>query len=357
MNLQIIQADHEEELVGFYEILMILIQYKYHVVIITLVAIIFSLTYALWSSPVYQAETHLLPPHTRDIAGLNIIEDSYDEQQVYEIFTNTLESRAIRFQFFRESEQFAGMFTDNISENNLNELFEEKFNSKIAVKKNRAGTGRNLLVITLTSDDSNYAARTLNSFVNFVNQSAIDSLVRNVESILRNNIADLQLEIESLRTTAVKMNIDEIAALEDSFKTAEKLGITKAIANGNYASEPNNDDASEVKLKLQYEQAYRRGTDALSAELEVVRNRKNLDFMIPALRNLENQISIISAKLKRIAAQSGIKTVTVDRPALDENKRIKPDRKKIMIIGSISGFVLGMIVALLLNFLSTVRRK
>ena len=99
MNLQIIQADHEEELVGFYEILMILIQYKYHVVIITLVAIIFSLTYALWSSPVYRAETHLLPPHTRDIAGLNIIEDSYDEQQVYEIFTNTLESRAIRFQF------------------------------------------------------------------------------------------------------------------------------------------------------------------------------------------------------------------------------------------------------------------
>ena len=113
--------------------------------------------------------------------------------------------------------------------------------------------------------------------------------------------------------------------------------------------------AKEAAQGLSAQPLYYRGSKVLAVELESLRNADS-DAFIPDmdLGNLQEQVERIKLT---VLDQNNMKAIRIDSEALSPLHKIKPRRSLIVVLGSLLGFMLGIMGALLVEFVVTQRKK
>ncbi|PKL97876.1 MAG: chain-length determining protein, partial [Gammaproteobacteria bacterium HGW-Gammaproteobacteria-9] len=315
-----------------------------------------------------------------------------------------------RLEFFKNNQELFPNLTERgaQSEQAFAEFNEEAFEMLFPDPK-RTENRSAFVGLRLTYPKGVAGASVVNGFVAYVLELERREIAEDVESLVKNRLASLEMNIEAQRAnyeaskeaeiaslleeSALKRAQlqDELAALREELRTrrnnriqelteaisiAESLGIRKPTSPS-AMSDLARGGAQVIRTEVNSRETplYFMGTEALSAERDALASRKSDDFEIQSeLAMLENnrEVEILRgregedlyltnlAELREEAARlKGIKLdtdrlrlVRLDQPALDSSKPVKPKKGMIIALGFVLGGMLGVFVALVLGLVN-----
>ena len=273
-----------------------------------------------------------------------------EPQELYHELVENLMSNKLQKQFFKDNNLIKDLA---IKKEDRSEriVFEQDFRQKISVsgiKKNKGE--REFVTITLRGKNPEHISKWLNDFVRLADKSTIMAQTRSFSVKVKMVKENVTRRIESLRSTEQSRRLDKIARLEEAIDVADKLGWIKGNEKRTFRYEQVTAENLKLSFSLQEMPLYLRGTLALQAEIDVLRERKNDDPFIPELRSLQEQYDFLSSAKQ---GTGDIHAMRIDRPAVANNIPKKPKRKLIVV----SGFVLGILLSVFVVFLRNMSRK
>ncbi len=323
----------------------------------TLLATLIAIVYALTAPPLYRATAYFLPPTEKNVAPLNapFIQSTREQnvqgvrvwpvEQVYALFKGTLSSKRLYRLYFEENhlEQiFMEGSTATISKDKAVESFFSLY--KINSDKKISGS----LNLSAEWHDPDQAAGWVNGLSELANEMVVEQLLSNLDYRLQQQITILESSSSAMRKIAQKRREDRIVVLTEAYKTAIILGLHDFL------------DTESGVVFLDTESGvvstptYYRGSKALNAEIDILRNRSSDDPFIDELRNLEEML----LKFKSInISDMSVKTYTLDQQALPPKQPIKPKRDLIVTMGGIIGLIGGVFLAFLLNIIQNQKNR
>ncbi len=185
------------------------------------------------------------------------------------------------------------------------------------------------------------------------NEMVVKHYLSNLDYRLRQQIENIEYTISSKRKFAKKRREDRIVMLEEALHTAEALGLKERF-NTNPIVYEDSSQAGDIAINTVNTPTYYRGTRALLAEIDILRNRTSDDPFITILRDLEEEL--IHRKSINISDIS-IKAYTLDQSATSPKQPIKPKRRLIVTLGGIIGLMGGVFLAFLLNFIQNQKNR
>ncbi len=341
----------------------------------TLLATLIAIVYALTAPPLYRATAYFLPPTEKNVAPLNetgiqvqgvqhaelalllsmeelnltlpVIPDvqGVTVDEAYSLFKGTLSSKRLYRLYFEENhlEQiFMEGSTATISKDKAVESFFSLY--KINSDKKISGS----LNLSAEWHDPDQAAGWVNGLSELANEMVVEQLLSNLDYRLQQQITILESSSSAMRKIAQKHREDRIVVLTEAYKTAIILGLHDFL------------DTESGVVFLDTESGvvstptYYRGSKALNAEIDILRNRSSDDPFIDELRNLEEML----LKFKSInISDMSVKTYTLDQQALPPKQPIKPKRDLIVTMGGIIGLIGGVFLAFLLNIIQNQKNR
>jgi chain length determinant protein (polysaccharide antigen chain regulator) len=187
--------------------------------------------------------------------------------------------------------------------------------------------------------DPDQAAGWVNGLSELANEMVVEQLLSNLDYRLQQQITILESSSSAMRKIAQKRREDRIVVLTEAYKTAIILGLH---------------DFLDTESGVVSTPTYYRGSKALNAEIDILRNRSSDDPFIDELRNLEEML----LKFKSInISDMSVKTYTLDQQALPPKQPIKPKRDLIVTMGGIIGLIGGVFLAFLLNIIQNQKNR
>ena len=296
----------------------------------TLLATLIAIVYALTAPPLYRATAYFLPPSKKDVAPFNetgiqvqSVQDVQDVQGVtvdeaYSLFKRTLSSKSLLHRYKSEQRSLEG--TPSLIINSDNKI---------------PGS----LNLSIEWHDPDEAADWANGLSEMANKLVVEQLLSNLDYRLQQQITILESSSSAMRKIAQKRREDRIVVLTEAYKTAIILGLH---------------DFLDTESGVVSTPTYYRGSKALNAEIDILRNRSSDDPFIDELRNLEEML----LKFKSInISDMSVKTYTLDQQALPPKQPIKPKRDLIVTMGGIIGLIGGVFLAFLLNIIQNQKNR
>lgn len=347
-------SDAYNDEISLYDLVLILWRNKVVGIIVAVVVMALTLGYLFIATPVYKADAHFLPPLQQDIEALNVAKQygllGYSTERVYEEFIRQLNSLALRRKFYDRNNLSAYYMTDN-KEANPNVVFNEAFNEKLIVSTPGRDEDSPFRTISFEIDAAEEVASLLNQFVEFVISETKEQLIGNVRNSIVAEIDTLERLITSKRDIAERRRLDELAELEEALQIAKKLKIQKLSDSPEYEARNQLADPvlNTVPLPL-----YTRGTIALEAEIESLKNRKSDDPFIAGLRDTQERANTLRAL---VINPQKVKVVTIDSPAYVPNAPEKPKKLLVLAVGMCLALLLGVMAAFFAEFVKGLRRQ
>lgn len=283
-----------------------------------------ALIYTLISPSVYKAEIFFLPPLVSDIQPLNVqnIRSNISVKSVYDTFKQNLNSRSLQRNFFNADTGLA------------DDLFYS-FSSSLKVIEDE---NSNKLSLIIEWSDAQQAADLVNQYSSMVESKTKQQLINNLTQLVAGKIKNIEYQIESKQKIAKRRVEDKISQLSDS------LRIASGIKQNKQTMKP---DATNTVPCYP-------GVDALKAEINVLKERKNYDYFIEGLRDLQERLMILrNIKIN----EDEFHAVTVDQQAYPPEYRIKPKRQLIVTLGFVLGLMFGVLVAFFINYIENQKPK
>ena len=418
INLQLIRADYEKDEVSLYELYSTLIKYRIYIVAIICICIILSILYAYAVTPIYRADVYLLPPNKRDISGLNIGVYSYSPKVVFQSFIDAFKSRSFRMQYFEENNLMKLYGLENYTDIKKKKVFENIFNKNLYID-DEVNTGH------FESSNEQQASEILNKYIDFIVNKVVGSLKQDLQNRISLNKKELQNEIAFKRETEVQRLKNDIKGLIYKDNNTRKEILDKIdLLKKQYIEDLKNEErdlneALKVAENLNIEDPYSipfietmqsnkaveqsidiplytYGTKDLKLKLKALKIKKESDFLIPGVAELEKelnslehntQIDILNEKIEKIETgenlsiyisgledieekilkqnelsenlkmNNTINPVVVDQYSILPLKRIKPIRSVIVIIGAISGVVISILLIVVSNIRNNAEKQ
>jgi chain length determinant protein (polysaccharide antigen chain regulator) len=331
------------------EIWHALVQKRRFIFLVTLAVTLTATAFAFFSPLVYKAEIFLLPPLSKDIQALNVHDlNVQSSESIYNLFVRNLHARAFRRQLFDEQNLVAHFAPERDQATRIEDVFEG-FNKSLTVSRNIEKNGEeDFVTVSFEVGDAVLAAKVLNNFINLVNAETVSALVLGVEKKLNKLKQGLRDQIAGKRLMAQRHRNDRILELDEAAAIAEALGI---VENTVPAVMTGLTQKSTVAV-THSQPLYMRGTKALRAEANILRQRKTDEPFIKGLRALQEQLVLLE---KITLDRESIAAVTIDQWAFPPKTPIKPKRLLIMTIGFILGFMLSIFLVFFLNSLEQQR--
>lgn len=308
--------------------------------------------YAYLARPVYEAHATVLPPLLSDItaynAGRNVPayrtdrddstegrQKTFSTEDVYAVFTRSLNSLSLRRAFFRDV-YLPSLPPDDQSA--ADDRLWAKFNDLLSIRAPDKQQP-DMYEVKVEHHDPEQAAEWVNDLVSRASAAAKSDMQRNVMSEIDTRIRSTERRIASLRSTASQRRQDRIAVLQEALVVARAVGmITPQVTAGHTSS--SNELAQFVDGTL----TYMRGARAIEAELAVLEARKSDDPFIPELRSLQEELSFLNTIE---IDPSAVAVFTLDSAAQQPQTPIKPKKMMIVALGLVLGGMLGVFVALI----------
>ncbi|WP_454913468.1 Wzz/FepE/Etk N-terminal domain-containing protein [Stutzerimonas chloritidismutans] len=384
---------------------------KILIVGVTLLVTLLAALYAFLATPYFQARTYLRPVPQSNLDQLNEtgIYKLTPEEAINRV-AGGLSSYDNRLEFFMNNQELFPNLTERGEqlEQAFAEFNEEAFEMLFPDPK-RTENRSAFVGLRLTYPEGVAGASAVNGFVAYVLELERREIAEDVESLVNNRLASLEMNIEAQRAnyeaskeakiaSLLEENAlkraqlqDELAALREELKTrrnnriqelteaisiAESLSIRKPTSPS-AMSDSARGGAQVIRTEVNSRETplYFMGTEALSAERDALASRKSDDFMEPRIAEIQSELAMLEnnreveilreregedlyltnlAELREEAARlKGIKLdtdrlrlVRLDQPALDSSKPIKPKKALILALGFVLGGMLGVFAAL-----------
>lgn len=379
---------------------------------VTLLTTVLAALYAFLATPYFQARTYLRPVPQSNLDQLNEtgIYKLTPEEAINRV-AGGLSSYDNRLEFFMNNQELFPNLTERgeQSEQAFAEFNEEAFEMLFPDPK-RTENRSAFVGLRLTYPEGVAGASVVNGFVAYVLELERREIAEDVESLVKNRLASLEMNIEAQRAnyeaskeakiaSLLEENAlkraqlqDELAALREELKTrrnnriqelteaisiAESLSIRKPTSPS-AMSDLARGGAQVIRTEVNSRETplYFMGTEALSAERDALASRKSDDFIEPRIAEIQSELAMLEnnreveilreregedlyltnlAELREEAARlKGIKLdtdrlrlVRLDQPALDSSKPIKPKKALILALGFVLGGMLGAFAALI----------
>ncbi len=343
--------------------------------------------------------------------------DSFSINSVYKTFRKNLYSKEPRRSIF-EKMGLLDIFEPKRDEKTDVKAIVVGFTDSFSVTTTGSLSGDTVPTISLAMEggDPELIAEIVNRVGSEVEQQTKTEIITNINAKIAAKINHLTREIKLLRDSVRQKRLDEIERLElANHIDIERINVRIAISKKDLKSKKQQIKDNKIKILKEaamiaralnikysvfeqntqnmqnqlgtskfYDQLYDRGYKALEAEIEVITNRESDNKFNPEisalqerLKSLENNLTIeqlksrknddpfieslrdVESELKRMKSihidPETVKTAQLDQTAI--SKRIKPDRRLIVVIGSFLGLMLGIIGAFFSYFLEFQRKE
>ncbi|MDQ6988385.1 MAG: Wzz/FepE/Etk N-terminal domain-containing protein [Mariprofundaceae bacterium] len=320
----------------------VIVEQKKFIFMIWATCVLLALIYVFVATPVFKAEAFLLPPSQKDVQQLNvpILNDSnsnsnYTPEYVYDLFVQTLKSRANRRSFYEEHgvAEHLGYSVDMDEEF----LFDVGFHKILTVNRNtKKEEQAGFVSLSFEFSDADLAAKWVNSFVQETSVMVSERLADEVYAKINSLQSNLQSEIDGKLLLAKKRRLDRITQLKEAVTIARLLSAQdKSIRSLGGLS------INTTSIPL-----YMLSAGALRGEMKMLEARQDDSAFIEGLRDLEERL----AALEQVNVDAGmLKPMFFDQKAFAAAEPIKPNKTLIMILASILGLMLGVVVAFIAN--------
>ncbi len=343
--------------------------------------------------------------------------DSFSINSVYKTFRKNLNSKEPRRSIF-EKMGLLDIFEPKRDEKTDVKAIVVGFTDSFSVTTTGSLSGDTVPTISLAMEggDPELIAEIVNRVGSEVEQQTKTEIISNINAKIAAKINHLTREIKLLRDSVRQKRLDEIERLElANHIDIERINVRIAISKKDLKSRKQQIKDNKIKILKEaamiaralnikysvfeqntqnmqnqlgtskfYDQLYDRGYKALEAEIEVITNRESDNKFNPEisalqerLKSLENNLKIeqlksrknddpfieslrdVESELKRMKSihidPETVITAQLDQTAI--SKRIKPDRRLIVVIGSFLGLMLGIIGAFFSYFLEIQRKE
>jgi len=349
------QQQFEDDNIELYELWITLWNKKWLVIAVTLIAALGSAVHVLRSPQIYKAEALLLPPRGKDVKSVNA-------QLVDGVAMKGSRLRGVRG--VSVSAAFAA-FKKNLTSRSLQKKFIEKYNLLDTLAPNRTQETRDIDIlesfakmikieseggfsVSVKSTDPEFAAKLVNDYVSYFDFETILILISDKRNHIEEQIMDIEYKIDSKRQMTKLRREDQVLRYQEAHKIARELGIKKRVDATNIIQNTQmNVDIATASTPLYY-----LGIEALTAEIGILKNRKSDDPFISGLRDLQEQLALLRSI--KIEAE-GMHSVTVDQAAYPPKYRIKPNRRLIVLYGTVVGLFLGIFLVFFVSFVQKQR--
>jgi chain length determinant protein (polysaccharide antigen chain regulator) len=303
----------------------------------TIVATVLAGAYAFLSKPVYEAKVYLIPPKQNDIANINYGRSNeseltrYTVQEIFSIFSSNLQAESLRRDFYVD--HYLPSLSDSERKESQDTLYSD-FAKRVVVPAPGKDTPNRYSVVVQNADPKE-AAAWAKEYVRRAGELAKSELDKNVSLEADVKARSVEQQIDSSREIEKKIRQDSLSKLQEALKVAETIGLEKpAVVMGGATV--------EVAGNMQGPLTYMRGTKALTAEIENISTRSSDDPFIRNLRKLEVKHDFY----KGIASNPlDVKMFRIDGGVELPDNPIKPKKGLIIVLGLISGLMLGLVIA------------
>ncbi|MBV7479891.1 LPS O-antigen chain length determinant protein WzzB [Pseudomonas sp. PDM31] len=321
-----------------------ILRQKFIVLGFTVLGAVVAASYAFVVTPIYEARAFVIPPTQNDIANFNYGRTTeaelvpYSVKDVYDIYTRRLQAESLRRDFFYRV--YVPSLSGDERKSPQDVLYANFSQVLRVVSPLREGSDRYLVVVQTSNPEQakSWAAE----FISEAGELAKNEMIRNlsVESEVR--ARNLEQQINSARENSRKAREDSIVKLGEALRIAEAIGLERPPAITVNQAVIAGGESGQL--------TYMRGSKALKAEIENLQARTSDDPFIGNLRELQEEYSFFKG-LKIDAAAVSVYRQDGD-VELPDNP-IKPNKALIIVLGIISGFILGMAFVMLRGFFVT----
>lgn len=306
-----------------------------------------SVSIALLLPRLYRSEIVVLPPFAKDAEQLTV-PDFYTitVENLYGKFIQNLQSISLQKQFFETNNLYAALRSKNNQGKDEYEVFHKKFHNLLNVQKVSAANNKNnTFTVTLDGRDRKRIVNWLNDYVLLVDEYTVQQIVDSVKAKATVQATAVGEKIDNLRQIAKQRRLDRIAVLKEATAVAGKLQLKNPVGII-YSYRQEIKDTKGNVINIKETPSYLRGTHALEAEVEELKKRKNDDPFITSLRDLQEEIFFY----KGIALTGeNLHAARIDQKAVSLERPVKPNKKLIVVLGSMIGVVVAFLVAFIKN--------
>jgi chain length determinant protein (polysaccharide antigen chain regulator) len=343
----------ENDTIDLYGLWITLWNKKWLVIVVTVIAALGSVSYALLAPQIYKAEALLLPPKAEDVQSLNVqvVQEMQEVQVVtadkaFAAFKNNLSSRSLQKKFIDEQGLMDILAPGRTPETRDIEILES-FAKMIKIEHvKRALENEKGMSVSMESNDPEFAANLVNDYISFFDTETIFALSAATRNSLAGQIRDIEYTIGSKREMAKQRREDTILRFEEAAGIAGNLGVRDRVDTTNVVQN------NQMNISTSSTPLYYRGYIALNAEIKILKNRKSDDPFIIGLRDLQEKLALLrSIKIE----EKGMHAVRVDQAAYSSKNRIKPNRRRIVSLGTVVGLFLGIFLVYFVSFVQKLK--
>lgn len=228
-------------------------------------------------------------------------------QDVFELLSNVAQSPKVQQDFFAQLQE------------------ENRGHSLQGNLSIEADDKSSTLTISAQGPNAEDSYTMTNGYLDYLNAVAADLLLKDRQAELDALKANLSRQLQSLERVLEKERLYQIAALKNSYQTAEKLNLTLPTGNG--------------------EDPYLLGTEILAAKIAFLENQKGIYGDHPKYNELTAKIDAIESFT--LPKAEAVKTYSVTQSASMPTAPVPTKKKLIIIIGFLLGGMLGVMIVLL----------
>ncbi|KJG39108.1 chain-length determining protein [Photobacterium angustum] len=309
-------------------------------VIFTVCAIVYALTAQQWwtskavitvsqyqNSIAFRNQvSNLYTVYSKDSAKLNELKSMFNKKNLFNDFVTEFNAFDNKKTFIEKTPILEKQInaTDADKRHIFISNWAEKFSASQVDKKDPY-----VFYIRSQAESAQQSYQLLTAYSNFISAKVREDLTQKLVAKIENSDAMLKAKEMSLSDNAKKLLANELIRTKYSLDIARSANVTKPIAD------MNEQEFFQINL----------GTEALTEKIKILEKSKDLSLFEPKLSDVETNLSLLkSIKLDPNVKLQSIRFLqNIDYPI----SRDKPNRKLIVIIGLILGFVFGSSIVLI----------
>lgn len=276
----------------------------------------------------YQPAFDIYQPNGQVLSGIEL--DSLTGQdEIFERFIEAFNANNNKREFLVQSQ----VFTEALRVVNVNvedsRVYRLALNEWLGKLKAAANDKNNPQFITLSAEsitDQN-SFELLNDYITYINEKVTEDLMEDFRSMLQIKNNELSQQLESRKQLVAQQLKLEIAKAEKALRIANAAQIRKPVEN------LNKEEIFAIDL----------GADAIREKVNVLKSLDDLSILDLNIGKISNKLNVLQRELPQIENLTVFSYL--EAPELPLN-RDKPKRGLIVVLGTLVGFLLGLVIVL-----------
>ncbi|PIT99559.1 MAG: hypothetical protein COT74_11205 [Bdellovibrionales bacterium CG10_big_fil_rev_8_21_14_0_10_45_34] len=352
------------EEIGLVELLILFKREQKLIWISVAAALILATAYVSLTKWRYRTELQIGAPSLDTLSMLGVPNEFRPNGNLFQQAVGALGSKTLRREYFDKKglyHHLTGQLPVDVEPEEVTEVFYQRFDSKISMSPIGEGPDIKAYVVSMDFHEPKMTEKWLFELATLANEQIVGSAVSFMEKSIENKRATLQKQIQ-LKNELIKREWESATTrLAESESIANRLSLSRSVfvqpdqvafssrqtvlvENGQLSS-ANSDEMSDLSSPENL--SYFRGSQALRAEINAIKARKDPASFDHSVRKLMNQLKMLEAFDFK---SSYLIALHVDQAPYTHKDPVKP---QVLVIFP-SAVVLGLIFGIVLVFSKTI---